>query len=66
MKENHYPVLDELRRVFGEEATMLNLNAVAKYLHKSPRTLLKDKTFPVKKIGGRYEVYIVNLARWIA
>jgi hypothetical protein len=66
VKESYYACLEELHRVFGEDATMLTIDAAAKYLHKNYRTLLADKTFPAKKIGGRYEIYIVNFARWLS
>lgn len=55
-----------LHEAFGPDAVLLPLNRVAKYLKKDPRSLLGDKTFPVKKVGGRYEVPLLGLARWLA
>lgn len=65
-KEMFRDYVAELREVFGSDTVFLSLNKVAKYLKKDARTLLNDKTFPVKKVCGRYEVPLMSLARWLA
>lgn len=56
-------MLDELKREFGKP--QITLREAARYLHKDPRTLLGDKSFPYRKRGGRYLVSLVGLARWM-
>lgn len=58
--------LAALRTEFGEDAMLVPVTRVSAYLKKDYRTLIADKTFPVKKIGGRYEVPIIGLARWLS
>ena len=58
--------LEELHAVFGSEVAVIPVTKVSKYLGKNYRTLLADKTFPAKKIGGRIDVPIVGLARWLS
>jgi len=65
-KELYRDYLVELQEVFGADTVFISLNRAAKYLRKDQRSLLGDKTFPVKKIGGRYEVPIRRLASWLA
>lgn len=65
-KEMFRDYVAELREVFGKDAVFISLTKVSKYLKKDARTLLNDKTFPVKQIGGRYEVPLMSLARWLA
>lgn len=59
-KEN----LAELREAFGNEAT-IPIGRAAEYLKIDRRTLLHDKSFPVRKVGNQYRVPLVNLARWL-
>ena len=56
--------LNELRDRFGS-TRLISLAQAAKYVGKDPRTLLSDRTFPVKSNGKRYEVSVIRLARWI-
>ena len=56
-------MLEELKKVFDKP--MITVREAARYLHKDPRTLLGDRTFPYKKRGGRYLVSLVALARWM-
>ena len=60
--------LDALRERYGMVA-FLSLAEAARYVHADPRTLLRDKTFPVKSSGkpwGHSRVPVVGLALWIA
>lgn len=73
-KEGFREQLARLDELFpGQE--VLTMNDVCKMLRTDRRTILRDKTFPVKKIGGtpgsrefdgRYAVPKVGLARWMA
>lgn len=56
--------LAALAEAFGRER-LIPLNRVAAYLGVDRRTLLRDASFPVKKVGNQYRVPIVNLARWL-
>ena len=58
--------LVELHGAFGDDTVFIPVSKVAKYLKKDYRTLMADKSFPVKRIGGRCEVPIVGLARWLS
>lgn len=58
--------LVELHGAFGDDVALIPVSKVAKYLKKDYRTLIADKSFPVKRIGGRFEVPIVGLARWLS
>ena len=64
-KETYYPALAELKEAFPGRP-LLSRQEVARYLNMDPRTLSGDRTFPQKKIGGRYMVSVVALARWMA
>lgn len=66
-KEDFRAHLEILQEVFPGES-MITLNRACKYLHKDPRTLKKDKTFPIKRCGktGYQLVPVVGLARWMA
>ena len=64
MQSGYKENLEELREVFGSEA-MIPIGRAAEYLGTDRRTLLHDKTFPVRKIGDQYRVPVVNLARWL-
>jgi len=50
---------------FGE-IQLIPLLKVAEYCGADKRYLQKDESFPVKKIGGRYYVPAVSLARWLS
>ena len=56
-------MLEELKKTFDKP--QITLAEAARYLRKDRRTLLADRTFPVKKRGGRYLVSLVSLARWM-
>lgn len=72
-KEGFREQLARLDELFpGKE--ILSMNEVCKMLRADRHTLLLDKTFPVKKVGGtpgkefngRYLIPKVGLARWLA
>lgn len=64
-KATYHEHLSWLREEFQGE-TVVPITRVAKVLHRDYRNLLRDRTFPVQKMGGRYFVTIINLARWLA
>lgn len=57
--------LENIYATFGRVA-LVPLLAVAEFVGMNWRTLRDDKKFPVKKIGGRYYVASVALARWLS
>ncbi len=59
---------ENLRLIFERfgEVQLLPLKKVAEYCGADVRYLRLDKEFPVKKIGGRYYVPAVSLARWLS
>jgi hypothetical protein len=58
--------LQRLQEAFGADTIWVSLNEAALYLKSSRVRLLKDKTFPVKKIGKTSVVPLANLAQWLA
>ena len=71
-KEEHMPREKEgfreqlqslMERFPGKEA--VGLEACCEMLDTDRRILLKDKTFPAKKVGGKYMIPLVGLARWL-
>lgn len=71
-KEEHMPREKEgfreqlqslMERFPGKEA--VGLEACCEMLDTDRRVLLKDKTFPAKKVGGKYMIPLVGLARWL-
>lgn len=50
----------------NDPGAMIPLKAASEYLGISERTLKGLQDFPVKKIGGRYFVSRVALARWMS
>lgn len=64
-RENFRDQLQSLRdRYEGQE--VLTLEQSEKLLCVDRMALLNDKTFPVKKVGRRYIIPIVPLARWMS
>ena len=57
--------LEKIYDEFGRVALVPLLGA-AKFVGVDWRTLQKDRGFPMKKIGGRYYVGTVQLARWLS
>lgn len=56
-------MLEELKNTFDKP--QITLAEAARYLHRDPRTLLADRTFPIKKKGGRWMISLVALARYM-
>ena len=50
---------------FGN-AEIISLAKAASYVGLDKRTLLKDKTFPAKRIGSRYFVPVRQFASWLS
>lgn len=64
-KECFRDVLDRLTERFpGKEA--IPLKEASELVDSCERILKEDKTFPTKKLGGKYIVPLVSLARWLA
>lgn len=57
-------MLEELKQAFPGRP-QITVQEAARYLHKDPRTLKADRSFPCRKRGGRYLVSLVALARWM-
>lgn len=57
-------MLEELKAAFPGRP-QITVQEAARYLHKDPRTLKADRSFPMRKRGGRYLVSLVALARWM-
>lgn len=64
-KEMYREHLALIKERFGDQ-TVLTVNEAADYIGLCDRILRRDHSFPMKKIGGRYYVTIVDLARWLA
>lgn len=57
--------LENIYAEFGRVA-LIPLLAAAQFLGVNWRTLQKEKHIDVKKVGGRYYVNSVQLARWLS
>jgi hypothetical protein len=58
---------DNLERIaarFGKE--LLSVREVADFLGIGIKNLNHDRTFPQKKVGGRYYITAVALAKWMS
>lgn len=64
MTDGYTAQREALRDRFGT-AALISLNDAAAYLGVDRRTLLKDRSFPVRKVGTQYRVPLVGLARWL-
>lgn len=64
-KENYYEQLEQITEHFGK-IQLIPLREAADFMGCDHRTLMKQKDFPIKKVGGRYYVGAVNLASWLA
>lgn len=45
---------------------VLTMAEVAQYMHMDRRTLLQDKQFPARRIGGKYAIHKAALARYLS
>ena len=64
-KEDYRENLRLLREHFGQ-SELIPLVEAAKYCGRCARLLRSDKSFPLKKVGGRYFVAAVSFARWLS
>lgn len=62
---NYKDMLALIREDLGYEP-MIPLYKVARWMHKKPEVLLKDRTFPIKRVGRINYVPVTNLARWMS
>lgn len=63
-------ILKDLKAEFGKKRT-LSTSDIAPYIDKSPAAqyqMMKRKgfPFPIKKMGGLYQISIYDFARWLA
>ena len=66
MEKKDYRInLEQLLKDFPEQRE-LNMKEAEKYLRKNRRTLLKDSSFPIKKLGNTYLIPLTGLARWMS
>ena len=65
VKEHYYDNLKRITDKFGG-TELIRLKQAAEYLGVDERRLKESRDFPMKKIGGRYYVASVALARWIS
>lgn len=63
-KENYRDNLERICERFKSE--LITLKEAAEFLGIDFRGLQTDKSFPIKKVGGRYYVTVVALARWLS
>jgi len=58
---------DNIERISARfNGELIPILDVANYLGCDKRSLMSDKTFPLKKVGGRYFVTVVALAKWLS
>ena len=57
--------LENIYEEFGRVA-MVPLMGAANFIGIDTRSLRSEKSFPLKKVGGRYFVSSVQLARWLS
>lgn len=57
--------LELLREMFPGQITITIQDACA-LLNRDKRSLLGDRSFPAQKVGGRYAVSIVGLAKYLS
>ena len=63
-RPGYHEQLSELQKRFGGSGT-ISLADAADYVGVDRRTLLRDRTFPVKKMGRAWRVPLVGFARWL-
>lgn len=64
-KETYRDHCERLYVRFGN-VELISLAEAATYLGVDTRTLQRDKSFPLRKVGRQSKVSIINLARWLA
>ena len=54
-----------IREAFPDKA-VLSIKEVCTFLQRDRRTLLKDHAFPAQLVGGKYNISVVSLARYMS
>lgn len=57
--------LSGIYEVFPDKPPFLSLKQAARFLRRDPRTLMADRTFPLKQSGRHYMVNTIALAKWM-
>jgi len=57
--------LEMLRDMFPGQMT-ITIQDACRLMNRDKRSLLGDRAFPAQKVGGRYAVPIVGLARYLS
>lgn len=65
VKEDYYDNLQRITEKFGG-VELIPIKQAAEYLGVGERLLKESRDFPLKKVGGRYYVTAVALARWMS
>ncbi len=64
-KEDYRINLERLLEKFGS-VEVIGLKEVCEYLRCDKRTVIGDKKFPLKQLGGKYIVPLTGFARWLS
>ncbi len=65
VKEDYYDNLQRITDKFGG-VELIPIKQAAEYLGVDERTLKGSRDFPLKRVGRRFYVASVALARWIS
>lgn len=65
VKEDYYDNLKRITEKLGDNE-LIPIKKAAGFLGVDVRRLKEDRSFPIKKIVGRYYVTTVALARWMS
>ena len=63
-KKDYRDNLERISDTFKRE--LITMKEACEYIGCTPKQIHADKTFPTKKVGGRYYVTVVALARWLS
>lgn len=63
-RQDYRANLEMLQKMFPGRMA-LSINEVCATIRVDRRTLLKDRTFPARMIGGKYIISITALARYL-
>ncbi len=63
-KKDYRDNLERLSQKFSGE--LIPFLDACRYVGCTPKQLNTDKTFPKKKVGGRYYVTMVAFAKWLS
>jgi hypothetical protein len=64
-KENFRDTLEGLKEMFPDKA-VISIAEASELLGSHRQTLLGTKDFPRQKIGKKYVIPLVSLARWLS